>query len=205
MAIWSGKSAERAGNKPPSSTWVCGPSTAATWEASLAIRGKSPSSRATRASQTRLSTKSCSLVSSAIGARAWQPQYSHTLPPRGRRPCFPSWCRPGTAGELGAKVLSHGRDRWRLRQTASWLSHVRRCQRVALNRSPAETGTGSGSADEQGGCRERGWATGSRPGAVCGLRSGATARKDAELVPLWVGKYDPALIACLADVGVPST
>jgi hypothetical protein len=35
---------------------------------------------------------------------------------------------------------------------------------------------------------------------VCGLRSGAAVRKDAELVPLWVGKYDPALIA-LADVG----
>jgi hypothetical protein len=39
---------------------------------------------------------------------------------------------------------------------------------------------------------------------VCGLRSGAAVRKDAELVPLWVGKYDPALIA-LADVGVPGT
>src|SRR5215470_7013624 len=38
-----------------------------------------------------------------------------------------------------------------------------------------------------------------------GLRSGAAVRKDAELVPLWVGKYDPALIACLADVGVPGT
>jgi hypothetical protein len=49
-----------------------------------------------------------------------------------------------------------------------------------------------------------GMATGSRSGAVCGLRSGAAARKDAELVPLWVGKYDPALIA-LADVGVSST
>jgi hypothetical protein len=36
-----------------------------------------------------------------------------------------------------------------------------------------------------------------------GLRSGAAAREDAELVPLWVGKYDPALIA-LADVGVSS-
>jgi hypothetical protein len=43
-----------------------------------------------------------------------------------------------------------------------------------------------------------------RSGAVCGLRSGVAARKDAELVPLWVGKYDPALIA-LADVGVSST
>jgi hypothetical protein len=46
------------------------------------------------------------------------------------------------------------------------------------------------------------------PGAgkgLCGLRSGAAARKDAELVPLWVGKYDPALIAGLADVGVPGT
>src|SRR5215218_5630968 len=30
------------------------------------------------------------------------------------------------------------------------------------------------------------------------------ARKDAELVPLWVGKYDPALLA-LARVGVSST
>ncbi len=39
---------------------------------------------------------------------------------------------------------------------------------------------------------------------MCGLRSGAAARKDAELVPLWVGKHDPALIA-LADVGVSST
>jgi hypothetical protein len=48
-------------------------------------------------------------------------------------------------------------------------------------------------------------ATGSRPGAVCGLRSGVAVRKDAELVPLWVGKYDPALIAGLADVGVPGT
>jgi len=38
----------------------------------------------------------------------------------------------------------------------------------------------------------------------CRLRSGAAVRKDAELVPLWVGKYDPALIA-LADVGVPGT
>jgi hypothetical protein len=36
------------------------------------------------------------------------------------------------------------------------------------------------------------------------LLSGAAAGKDAELVPLWVGKYDPALIA-LADVGVSST
>jgi len=51
---------------------------------------------------------------------------------------------------------------------------------------------------------ERGWATGRRSGAVCGLRSGAAARKDAELVPLWVGKYDPAHIA-LADIGVSST
>ena len=40
--------------------------------------------------------------------------------------------------------------------------------------------------------------------AVRGLRSGAAARQDAELVPLRVGKYDPALIA-LADVGVPGT
>jgi hypothetical protein len=39
---------------------------------------------------------------------------------------------------------------------------------------------------------------------VCGLRSGPAVRKDVELVPLWVGKYDPALIA-LADVGVSST
>jgi hypothetical protein len=39
---------------------------------------------------------------------------------------------------------------------------------------------------------------------VCGLRSGATVGQDAELVPLWVGKDDPALIA-LADVGVSST
>ncbi|GAA2118186.1 hypothetical protein GCM10009780_77570 [Actinomadura alba] len=38
-----------------------------------------------------------------------------------------------------------------------------------------------------------------------GLRSGAAARKDAELVPLWVGKTDPALIAGLADVGMSST
>src|SRR5215472_16002961 len=36
------------------------------------------------------------------------------------------------------------------------------------------------------------------------LRSGAAACKDAELVALWVGKYDPAHIP-LADVGVPST
>lgn len=49
-----------------------------------------------------------------------------------------------------------------------------------------------------------GRATGSRSGAVCGLGSGAAVRKDAELVPLWVGKYDPTLIA-LADVGVSST
>src|SRR5215469_4239987 len=41
--------------------------------------------------------------------------------------------------------------------------------------------------------------------ARCGLRSGMATRKHAELVPLWVGKYDPALIACLADVGVPGT
>jgi hypothetical protein len=41
-------------------------------------------------------------------------------------------------------------------------------------------------------------------GAVCGLRSRAAVRKDAELVPLWVGKDDPAHIA-LADVGVSST
>jgi len=38
---------------------------------------------------------------------------------------------------------------------------------------------------------------------VCGLRSGAAVRQDTELVPLGVGKHDPALIACLADVGVP--
>jgi hypothetical protein len=37
------------------------------------------------------------------------------------------------------------------------------------------------------------------------IRSGAAVRKNAELVPLWVGKYDPTLIACLADVGVSST
>ena len=37
-----------------------------------------------------------------------------------------------------------------------------------------------------------------------GLGSGAAVRKDAELVPLRVGKYDPALTA-LADVGVPGT
>ncbi len=36
------------------------------------------------------------------------------------------------------------------------------------------------------------------------LRSGAAVSKDAELVPFWVGKYDPARIA-LADVGVSST
>ena len=55
---------------------------------------------------------------------------------------------------------------------------------------------------------ERGWASAGDPkwpGAVCGLRSGAAIREDAELVPLWVGKHDPALIACLADVGVPGT
>ena len=48
------------------------------------------------------------------------------------------------------------------------------------------------------------WATGSGSDAVCGLRSGAAARKDAELVSLGVGKYDPAFIA-LADIGVSST
>jgi hypothetical protein len=42
-----------------------------------------------------------------------------------------------------------------------------------------------------------------RASAGCGFRSGAAVRKDAELVPLWVGKHDPALIA-LADVGVSS-
>jgi len=36
------------------------------------------------------------------------------------------------------------------------------------------------------------------------LRSGAAGRKDAELVPLWVGEHDPADIA-LADVGVSGT
>jgi hypothetical protein len=46
--------------------------------------------------------------------------------------------------------------------------------------------------------------TGQERADVCGLRSGAAVRKDAELVPLWVGKYDPPLIA-LADVGVSST
>src|SRR5215469_7354293 len=50
-----------------------------------------------------------------------------------------------------------------------------------------------------------GQATGNRPDAVCGLRSGAAVRKDTELVPFWVGEYDPALIAGLADVGVPGT
>ena len=46
-----------------------------------------------------------------------------------------------------------------------------------------------------------------RPGLprCAAFRSGAAVRKDAELVPLWVGKYDPALIAGLADVGVPGT
>src|SRR4051812_29563714 len=39
---------------------------------------------------------------------------------------------------------------------------------------------------------------------MCGPRSGAAGSKDAELVPLWVCKYDPALIV-LADVGVSST
>ena len=38
-----------------------------------------------------------------------------------------------------------------------------------------------------------------------GLRSGAAAREDAELIPLRVGQTDPALIAGLADVGVPGT
>ena len=33
--------------------------------------------------------------------------------------------------------------------------------------------------------------TGRRSGSVCGLRSGATAGKDAELFPLWIGKTDP--------------
>ncbi|CAM4378286.1 hypothetical protein NORO109296_26475 [Nocardiopsis rhodophaea] len=37
-----------------------------------------------------------------------------------------------------------------------------------------------------------------------GIRSGAAASKDAKLVPLWVGKYDPALIS-LADVDASST
>ena len=41
-------------------------------------------------------------------------------------------------------------------------------------------------------------------GVPCRLRSGAAVGKDAELVPLWVGKHDPAFIA-LADVGVSST
>ena len=45
--------------------------------------------------------------------------------------------------------------------------------------------------------------TGSRSSPVCGLRSGAAARKDAELVPLRIDKTDPALLTCLADVGVP--
>jgi hypothetical protein len=40
--------------------------------------------------------------------------------------------------------------------------------------------------------------------ALYGLLSGVAARKDAELVSLRVGKYDPALIA-LADVGVSGT
>lgn len=43
------------------------------------------------------------------------------------------------------------------------------------------------------------------PVAVCVRRSGAAVRKDAELVPFWVGKYDPAVLAGLADVGVPGT
>ena len=33
----------------------------------------------------------------------------------------------------------------------------------------------------------------------------SVARKNAELIPLWVGKYDPAFIARLADVSVPGT
>jgi hypothetical protein len=36
-------------------------------------------------------------------------------------------------------------------------------------------------------------------------RSGAAVGKDAELVPLWVSKYDPALTIALADVDVSST
>jgi hypothetical protein len=39
---------------------------------------------------------------------------------------------------------------------------------------------------------------------MCGRRSGAAARKDAELVPRWGDQYDSALIA-LADVGASST
>src|SRR5215831_13182536 len=59
-------------------------------------------------------------------------------------------------------------------------------------------------------CPQRDAAAGGLVGAgwccrCAGLRSGAAVRKDAELVPLWVGKYDPALIARLADVGVPGT
>jgi hypothetical protein len=38
-----------------------------------------------------------------------------------------------------------------------------------------------------------------------GVRSGSAVPKDAELVSLWVGKYDPALIASLADVGMSGT
>ena len=34
------------------------------------------------------------------------------------------------------------------------------------------------------------------------LRSGAAACKDAELVALWVGKYDPARVVALTDVGM---
>jgi len=37
------------------------------------------------------------------------------------------------------------------------------------------------------------------------LRLGASACEDAELVPLRVGKADPALFASLANVGVSST
>jgi hypothetical protein len=38
-----------------------------------------------------------------------------------------------------------------------------------------------------------------------GPRSGMAARQDAELVALRVGKHNPALLAGLADVGMPGT
>jgi hypothetical protein len=40
---------------------------------------------------------------------------------------------------------------------------------------------------------------------VCGPAIRAAAGQDAELVALWVGKDNPALLAGLADVGVPGT
>src|SRR5215472_1712694 len=73
----------------------------------------------------------------------------------GRCPASFSLCRPELAGEVGSKVTSYGRDRWQLRWTASYRSHVWQRRRVTPESVTRRDWKRPGPADERGGCRER--------------------------------------------------